>query len=81
MKKTLLAIWLLIGSLFGLAGAFASERTSPAYSGTFDWQAVQVLDLDTSQRIALAENTSIAAAFSCAMISTATRSGATSLQA
>jgi len=62
MRKMLFIIWVLVGSLFGLAGAFASDRNPPAYSGSFNWQAVQVLDLDTSQRIALAENPSIAAA-------------------
>lgn len=62
MRKMLFTIWVLISILFGLGGAFASERNPPAYSGTFDWQTVRVLDLDTSQRIALAENPSIAAA-------------------
>lgn len=62
MRNMLFTLWVLISILCGLSGAFASESNSPAYSGIFDWQTVRVLDLDTSQRIALAENPSIAAA-------------------
>jgi len=62
MRKMLFTIWVLSGILFCLGRATASDEPSPADSGSLDWETVQVLDLDTSQRIALAENPSIAAA-------------------
>ncbi len=62
MRKMLLPIWLLISGLLCLGDAFAGEESPSDGAGSPDWQSIRVLDLDTSQRIALAENPSIAAA-------------------
>jgi outer membrane protein len=67
----LLYMYMLIGFSICVGEAFAQEASPQATmslqnpngeEGSFDWQTVRVLDLDTSQRIALAENPSIAAA-------------------
>ena len=62
MRKAFFTIWVLGGILFCLGGALARE--GPPQDGTdgFDWGTVEKLDLETSQRIALSENPSIAAA-------------------
>jgi TolC family type I secretion outer membrane protein len=58
----LFTIWLLNSVLFCFDPSTASAGATPEDSFSVDWETVDVLDLETSQRIALADNPSIAAA-------------------
>jgi outer membrane protein TolC len=62
MRKILFTISFLISTLFCHGEALANEGSPQDGTDTFDWETVEKLDLETSQRIALSENPSIAAA-------------------